>query len=287
MRRIWFLLPAIALSACATVGRAARELPDFANSDAAGPVARVPDIGAVSAGSGGGSGAGGSGGGGTATATPAPGPGATPAPGGGGNGSQLLSTVAVDARKAAGTDYSPLLTVNLRGDIFYYRWNRAAFYPVKGVRDFTSSEVALLGQAVSALNAAIGRNVFELRSGGGDIPVSNEDAPGARYAGYASTTAVTPADNPGGSLGLFPDPARYYLTARIMMNFGTLPPENPQYPEYFRHVALHEMGHIAGMAHNPTTGVMNTRGDDGDYMSAGFAASERATLGLLYSTPTN
>ncbi len=270
MRRLLGLLCAAALGACATVARPTAGTPDFSNSDAIGRVDLNPPVGTVTRTSGS---SGGSGSGGAAAASPVP----TLAPGGtsgkvaaGPNGSVLVPVAEVDARKVAGKTYNPLEVFEER----YLRWERGTFKLAAGARDFTANEAALLETAIVQLNAAIGRSVFSY--GGvtsGDIPISNQDVAAGTTLGFALFVPQ--------QLTL----ETAYLDTKVVLNLGNLQayaPDGSRYADLFKTVALHELGHVAGLDHNPQAGTLMNATTESTPIVVGFSQSELDALRLLY-----
>jgi len=197
---------------------------------------------------------------------PAGSPVGLPAP----NGSRLVLPADIDARRAPGRKYAPLQLFDGR----YLRWERGRLALVSGSREFSAREASLFAEAVAEVNAAIGRPVFATSAPAPDaVPVSAEaeGAPGVQaYVEFTLRNAV----ERGG-----------YLEARIALNVGMLrasAPDGPAYESLFKVVALHELGHIAGLDHDPEIGTLMHIGRDP--AATTFSRAELDALRLLYGT---
>lgn len=223
--------------------------------------------GTGSSGSGGqGSGSGGQGSGtgtGTGTGAVEPGP----------NGSSLVPVATIEARKSQGKTYIPL--TGFGDDKFNLRWTRGTFVLVPGSRPFTPNEGSMLEVAINQLNNAIGRSVFSFGgSTSGDIPVTTQDVAAGAVLGFAQFVPQVVSLE------------KAYVEAKVVMNVGNLArfaPDPANYQELFKTVVLHELGHIAGLGHNPQDGTLMNASTETTPILVGFAQSEIDTLRLVYA----
>lgn len=216
----------------------------------------------ASGGDGQGSGSGGTGTGGTGGTVEA-----------GPNGSALVPVTTVEGRKAQGKTYIPL--TGFDDDRSYLTWRRGTFVLVPGSRSFTPNEAAMIEVAVGLLNNAIGRSVFSF--GGttsGDIPVTTQDVAAGNVLGFAQFVPQIVSLE------------KSYVDTKVVMNVGNLEkfaPDPANYQELFKTVMLHELGHVAGLGHNPQDGTLMNASTETSPIVVGFSQSEIDTLRLVYA----
>jgi hypothetical protein len=279
-------LGAIALTACSvsvqpqtTAGLSNDQIADTSRFTNQPPASGTTTTGG-SAGTSGGSGKSGSGGGTSGGTRASPGPTPSPAASGGSgqvqagpNGSTLVAKAQIDEKKAGGKTYIPISTFGPKDDL-YVRWTRGTFVVVAGSRPYTPNEANMIEVAMNQLNTAIGKSVFSF--GGttsGDIPVTTQDVAAGGVLGFAQFVPQVVSLE------------KAYVEAKVVMNVGNLQrfaPDPTNYQELFKTVMLHEMGHIAGLAHNPQDGTLMNAKTETTPTVVGFAQSEIDTLKLLY-----
>jgi hypothetical protein len=150
-----------------------------------------------------------------------------------------------------------------------------------GSRAFTTNEVAMVEADISALDAAIGQPIFTWATNGtGDIPITLESAPGGSILGFAGILShLDPA--PAGSESTA---IQGRVGAQITINAANLEHYSAagDYPVLFQTVVLHEMGHVAGLDHDPVPGLLMSAETEATPRVLNFAQPEIASLRLLY-----
>ncbi|MBI6546852.1 MAG: matrixin family metalloprotease [Cyanobacteria bacterium NC_groundwater_1444_Ag_S-0.65um_54_12] len=191
----------------------------------------------------------------------------------GSNGSELLATSKLDLRRLASKNYIPLIKFDNKGS-YYLRWSRATVIATVGERPFTATELSYLRGEIDRLNSAIGHRVFAFtETGTGDIPIAIQSTTNDNALGFAQFLLQTFATG------------RSYVESKVILhlaNLGRYAPEPDRYGALFGTVTLHELGHVAGLDHNPQEGTLMNASTETTPRVVGFSQNEIDTLRLLY-----
>lgn len=195
---------------------------------------------------------------------PEPGPGARISP-------RFLPREVLARARRPHTSYSPLVEFEVEGFVYSPRAPGATVAYLPGSDPLPPEKRGLFRLAVDSLNRAAGTTVFALLPDGAsaDVPVmESADFPGPTVFGATTFKLVTKIEE-----------------GTVVIDHREEVRLRPNLPgRLFFKVALHELGHAAGLDHNPDPGsLMNARTtfdtpDD-------FVPSEKESLRLLYALP--
>lgn len=182
---------------------------------------------------------------------------------------KIVLKEALDAAKKSYLRYSPIIEFAVQDTRYSPRWPGATLSYHPGPSPLPPVQVELFKRAVDRLNAAVGFKVFTMLpdNASADIPVSDSsEFPSSAVLGETTARVVS----------------RISETA-ISIDFTEEMRLRPGLPNgLFFKVALHELGHAAGLEHNPDANALMNRGT-GFRTPDDFAQSEKESLRLLYN----
>jgi hypothetical protein len=184
---------------------------------------------------------------------------------------KIVPTDAFEANKKAGVRYSPIIEFTVQEAQYSPRWPGATLAYTPGARPLPQIQRDLLWRAVDKLNATVGYRVFSMLTDGSsaDIPVTDSTSfANSRVLGETEAKVVS-----------------RYTSTTLSIDFGETIRLRSGLPNgLFYRVALHELGHAAGLEHNPEPNTLMNLGTS-TRTPDDFAPSEKESLKLLYSLP--
>ncbi|MBM3266885.1 MAG: matrixin family metalloprotease [Candidatus Sericytochromatia bacterium] len=184
---------------------------------------------------------------------------------------KVVPKTALDANKAATTQYCPFIEFEVQDAKFSPRWPGATLAYSPGARPLPQMQRDLFRRAVEKLNTTVGFKIFSMLSDGAsaDIPVTDSTS-------FSSHTVLGETE------------ARVvsrYTSTTLQIDFSEkMRLRSGLSDSLFYRVALHELGHAAGLEHNPRPNTLMNKGTS-SRTPMDFAPEERESLKLLYSLP--